>query len=326
MYVMIKELSVRLKSVVRGSVLSLVFIGGLVTASSAVHANTFVRVSTSYGDLTLELFDDVAPITVQNFLNYVNRGDYNGTFFGRSIPGFVLQGGSYYFDQGPKLIETDPPIVNEFSVSNTRGTIAMAKLAGDPDSAKSAFFINLVDNSATLDVDNGGYTVFGQVLGDGMNVVDAIAALPTFAPGSAFPNLPLRNYTDPSANTLILANNFVTINTEVVQRHSAAISVFESQSGLLMTTIDGGEGVGLLSLNLSLLTDRDGIVFKLNEDSVVSLQHVPDGSASFSLDDYRLRIPTLELNINGSVTLATDVVLLVSDADNLEFTLESFQQ
>jgi cyclophilin family peptidyl-prolyl cis-trans isomerase len=140
-----------------------------------------VRMQTDLGDVDIELFDTVAPETVANFLNYVNGSDYDGTFIHRSVPGFVLQMGGYIFDpdqgdffgDGTSRIPTDPPVINEFGMSNIRGTIAMAKSPGDPDSATSEFFINLADNSENLDNQNGGFTVFAQVT-DGMDVIDLI--------------------------------------------------------------------------------------------------------------------------------------------------------
>jgi hypothetical protein len=92
-------------------------------------------------------------------------------------------------------------IVNEPGISNTRGTIAMAKLAGDPNSAMSEWFINLADN-LNLDTDNGGFTVFGRIIGDGMTVVDAIAAVPVYNFGSPFDTVPLRNFTPPALPTV----------------------------------------------------------------------------------------------------------------------------
>lgn len=136
-----------------------------------------VRLSTTLGDVVFELVDD-APITTDNFLQYVTDGFYNGTIFHRVVPGFVVQGGGFL----PGNVQPTgirPPIQNEFSPdrSNVRATVAMAKLGGDPNSATSQFFVNLADNSSNLDNQNGGFTVFARVV-EGMDVVDAIAAVP----------------------------------------------------------------------------------------------------------------------------------------------------
>jgi peptidyl-prolyl cis-trans isomerase A (cyclophilin A) len=292
--------------------------------SAFAHGNTIVRVSTTFGDFSIELFDSIAPVTVQNFLNYVNRGAFNSTYFHRLDKGFVLQGGGYQFIpfEGPREVPADPPIVNEFNVSNTRGTLAMAKVGGDPDSATSQWFVNLADNSENLDNQNGGFTVFGRVLGDGMLVMDTINGLSVFNLGSLHPQVPLHNF---AAFESLAVKNFVTMNAEVVQRYSSALSVFEYHSGLLMVPVDGGEALGAYSLNLSLHDDQSGIVFRLNPDSLVPLAIRPIGMATFSADDNKLRIPVLELNNNGSVEVISNVVLRLSDADNWLFILESYE-
>ena len=135
------------------------------------------------GDFDVELYTSQAPITVSNFLTYVEDGDYSDSIVHRSIPNFVIQGGGFSVSN-PSIsnsivtpIPTDPPIQNEFGASNVRGTIAMAKLGGDPDSATNQWFVNLSDNSTILDSQNGGFTVFGEVTGTGMETVDAIAGL-----------------------------------------------------------------------------------------------------------------------------------------------------
>ena len=155
---------------------------------------TVVRLQTVLGVVDIALLDNEAPRTVANFLSYLNRGAYNSSFIHRSVPGFIIQGGGYLWDEpiGVKQITAGAPVANEFSVSrsNLRGTIAMAKLGGNPDSATSEWFINLADNSANLDNQNGGFTVFGRVTGNGMAVVDAIATLTTRSAGT-FTDLPL---------------------------------------------------------------------------------------------------------------------------------------
>lgn len=148
-----------------------------------------VLIETSAGDITVELDRARAPITVENFLAYLDRGAYDGTTIHRVVPGFVIQGGGWTPDlkERAKLDaaagRADVPIRNEWQngLKNLRGTIAMAR-EKDPDSATREFFINLADN-ARLDtpreVSGGaGYAVFGRVI-SGMDVVDRIAAMPT---------------------------------------------------------------------------------------------------------------------------------------------------
>ena len=165
------------------------------------------QVKTSFGDFSIELFENITPGTVSNFLSYVNSGRYDGVLFHRSVNSFVLQGGGYIFNQSGYTLDsvrTDEPIQNEFNVSNTRGTISMAKLGGNPNSATSQWFINLADNSLNLDVQNGGFTVFGKVIGDGMDVVDKIAALQTYTV-AGLSNFPLNDYTGGA----FISDNFI---------------------------------------------------------------------------------------------------------------------
>ena len=298
----------------------------LLVMGVSAHANTIVRVSTTFGDFSLELFDTAAPVTVQNFLNYVKRGAYNGSYFHRLDRNFVLQGGAYRYvtPGGIAVIPTDPSIANEFSQSNVRGTVAMAKVGGNPDSATSQWFVNLVDNSANLDAQNGGFTVFGRVLGDGMVVLDRINALEVYnLTGTQQNQLPLYNLGSSSSLT---AANLVNMNMEVVQRYSAALNVFESNSAVLLLTVDGGEAIGRYSLNLSLIEEQPSIKFRLNPGSMVLLAINPIGSAQFLGSDNELHIPSLELNINGAVSVISNVVLQLNDTDSWTFTLKSYDQ
>ncbi len=140
-----------------------------------------VRLTTNKGDITIELDADAAPITVENFLAYVDAGHYDGTIFHRVIPGFMIQGGGMDSDMGEKA--TRDPIQNEAAngKKNTRGTLAMAR-TNVVDSATSQFFINVSDNDfldhRSPDPQGFGYAVFGHV-SDGMDVVDAIVAVET---------------------------------------------------------------------------------------------------------------------------------------------------
>lgn len=144
-----------------------------------------VILETSHGKITLELFEKDTPLTVENFLSYVDSGHYANTIFHRVIPGFMIQGGGFSPDMVQK--PTSDPVKNEANNagSNTRGTIAMAR-TGVVDSATCQFFINTVDNDF-LNYQNSsprgfGYCVFGHVV-DGMDVVDKIEKIQTASKG-----------------------------------------------------------------------------------------------------------------------------------------------
>jgi len=159
----------------------LVMIASTSMPNNANPANPKVLMVTSKGNITIELFADKAPITVKNFLSYVDSGHYDGTIFHRVIKGFMIQGGGLT----PDLVEkpAQSPIKNEATngLSNKRGTIAMAR-TNVIDSATCQFFINHVDNPSLDHKDNTpggfGYAVFGKVI-KGMDVVDAIASVKT---------------------------------------------------------------------------------------------------------------------------------------------------
>lgn len=152
---------------------------------SVNNSNPRVELVTSMGTMVLELDATAAPITTENFKAYAEAGFFDGTIFHRVIPGFMAQGGGFTPDMKQKA--TNPPIKNEADngLKNLHGTVAMAR-TGVVDSATAQFFINLVDNSFldhTAKTPQGyGYAVFGRVV-SGMDVVDAIAAVPTTTKG-----------------------------------------------------------------------------------------------------------------------------------------------
>jgi cyclophilin family peptidyl-prolyl cis-trans isomerase len=160
--------------------------------ANAETKNPVVVMETSKGEIKIELFADKAPITVKNFLAYVDEKHYDGTTFHRVMPDFMIQGGGFTpgladakTQKDVKALEkkTHDPIKNEASngLHNERGTIAMAR-TGDPNSATGQFFINVEDNTNKLDPsperDPNGYCVFGKVI-DGMDVVDKIKGVDT---------------------------------------------------------------------------------------------------------------------------------------------------
>lgn len=163
-------------------------------AEASAHDNPRVRITTSLGVIELELYATQAPLTVRNFLNYVETGFYNGTIFHRVIPGFMIQGGG--FTPGLKPKRTGVPVKNEADngLKNLAGTVAMARTA-DPHSATAQFFINTVDNPFLDHRDKTaagwGYAVFGRVT-KGMEVAKKIESVPTHTVGP-FENVPVED-------------------------------------------------------------------------------------------------------------------------------------
>ena len=156
-----------------------------------VKKNPVVEMETSLGKVKIELFAKEAPISVKNFLDYANSGYFKDTIFHRVIPGFMAQGGGLTSGLSPKP-GNFPAIKNEADngLKNDRGTLSMAR-SGDPNSATSQFFINVVDNAMLNrpNPDGFGYAVFGKVL-EGMDVVDKIVSTPQEKKNSVFQNVP----------------------------------------------------------------------------------------------------------------------------------------
>jgi len=180
---------------------------GMLTAPAQA-AKPQVELDTTAGAITLELYPDAAPRTVDNFLRYVKDGHYSGTQFHRVIKGFMIQGGGYDANFWQKPTRAPIPIESEQSakagLSNAPGTVAMAR-TGDPNSATSQFFINVGDNRRldfhSSDAQGYGYTVFGKVV-RGMDVVNKIANAPTAAGGSFPTDVPVERVIIKSAHVL----------------------------------------------------------------------------------------------------------------------------
>jgi len=188
-------------------------IGSLLAFSCFTSQATIVEMQTSHGVIELNLFDQQAPNTVANFLSYIEDDAYNQTVIHRSVSDFVIQGGGFTFTDELVPITTKPTVVNEPVLSNVKGTIAMAKLANDENSATSQWFFNMVDNSEALDTQNGGFTVFGQITAQSQATLDNIAGLVHCG------DTPLVDITSEqcsSSDVALSSANFVTINSVVV--------------------------------------------------------------------------------------------------------------
>ena len=240
-----------------------------------------VRLTTVFGPIDVALYERQKPITSNNFLRYVDEGRYfvqdpttqqqASSFIHRSVSGFVIQGGGFIATANPNTpdriqpteVAEFAPIQNEPGISNTRGTIAMAKTS-DPNSATSQWFINLANNTNLDNPSNsGGFTAFGRVVGNGMDVVDRIANLPVYPFAAPFGELPLRDYngSDPvrvaNAVTIPAISRFGTVPTPLT------FSASTSDGGIAEVKVSGpnllvsGKAPGTAQVTVTG-TDADG--------------------------------------------------------------------
>jgi len=199
----------------------------------SVHTSnaTIVQFETNFGNIEVNLYDQNTPETVANFLQYVDDSTGNSAYANviihRSIDNFIIQGGGFAYNGGSSLNDQDlpldnvaanPAVVNEPIYSNIRGSIAMAKVGGNVNSATNQWFFNLANNAANLDIQNGGFTVFGEVTEGGLTILDQIAAVTKYDKGGAFTSLPLNNYdgtSEPDNSNLIVITSVQIIDATV---------------------------------------------------------------------------------------------------------------
>ena len=280
-------------------------------------ANSIACFNTNMGQFCVELFETQTPLTTANFLNYINSDAYTNGIFHRSVRDFVIQGGGFKIVEGTdgkKLspVNTFTPIANEFKLSNTRGTVAMAKLSGNPNSATSQWFVNLADNSLNLDNQNGGFTVFGRVIFDGMKVIDVIGKLPIANLGGSLTATP----TIGTSGSSISTDNLVQITqVEVID----TTGVFSESALTFAVDIGTGEA---LAVKLLLIEDKPAYVFKLDPASVASLPSNPVNIATFSSGNGQLHIPSVMINAS---TVVKNVKMQLTDANSFKFTLLSYE-
>ena len=205
------------------------------------------RFISNMGTFDVHMFDAIAPQTVANFRFYADAGHYVDSIFHRSVPDFIIQSGGFaYTDAGGMVSVFKRPdfiVENEPSL-NVRGTLAMAKLAGDPNSASNGWFINLADN-ADLNTQNGGFSPYGEVVGTGMDVADAIAGLPIWAFNEPFGDLPLIGY---SSGQPVVQDHFVQFSS-ISQIAPLAFEVVTNTAPSLVTP--GIDAAGVLTLTCS---------------------------------------------------------------------------
>jgi uncharacterized protein (TIGR03437 family) len=236
----------------------------LLAASAAVFGQTgpTYRFHTTVGDIDVVLTPSAAPLTVANFINYVNAGAYVNSIFHRSVPGFVIQAGGYQLQNGNVITTpTNAPVMNEFNVSNALGTIAMAKLGSDPNSATSQWFFNLANNGTNgnaLDTTNGGYTVFGNVTSATQKVMNAIAGVGTYDCSGDGGVCPLSSTNSAFTNLPVLNGNYILV-TSIVPVPTLTSPGFVSAASFAASNLNGvspGEMIAIFGTGIGPTTGQ----------------------------------------------------------------------
>ena len=275
--------------------------------SSGWSQSQLVRFDSNLGKFDIELFDNT-PLTSANFLAYVDAGDYDNLYVHRLVTGFVVQSGGFTLDGNILGIANQLPTVqNEPFNSNLRGTISLAKMAGDPNSGSNNFFFNLSDENAgppsNLDTTNGGFTAFGRVIGDGMDVVDQTAALTAFDVSTELNDIYQVNFgatfiTVPLLEPVLSPENFVVYSR--VDRVDSMLGDLDGSGAIT------GPDVDLLYAAFGAAPADD---FELDFDS--------DGQVGISDRDRLIeRIAGTrlgDLNFDGSVNVLGDALALVTN-------------
>lgn len=294
--------------------------------STPLLAKPYACLQTNVGEFCMELFPDKAPVTVANFLSYIADGTFTDSMVHRSVPGFVVQGGGYrVYSNLLATLAVHAPIVNEYNQSNLRGTVAMARIGGQPNSATSQWFVNLADNTSLNTVD-GGFTVFGKIV-KGMDVVDSIAALNRLdlstTYGGAFSTVP----------STVPAGGSLTDNTQLIRVVRAYRS--DTLPGLLpyqcsltspgdtLTEFCGSSmsfpvavGGTLFEVTLNYVPGKAGFVFALDPTLLKVL--TDSGQARATFDGAGVNIPSVRV----ATSAFANVHLKLTNPATFEFTLD----
>lgn len=236
---------------------------GLANSANA----TIVEIKTSLSDESIEvnLFDTTTPETVKNFLNYIDNGHYNNSVVHRVSPNFVVQAGGYQFTGAWPLTALAPnaAVVNEPIYSNVKGTIAMAKKGNDVNSATNQWFFNLKDNNDTsesnnLDRQNGGFTVFGQVI-KGFDIIEKIALIQNLCTNGALQGIPMIIESNKTCTDMDVpgTENFVVIERVAVKDPS---NVTDSDLNPLLSKYPDSDGDGVKDIDDAFPSDPNKTV------------------------------------------------------------------
>ncbi|MEO1130436.1 MAG: peptidylprolyl isomerase [Planctomycetota bacterium] len=330
--------------------------GGQLEFFTTSGPDTIVRFTTVAGDIDVLMFPDETPLTVENFFSYMNEGSYDNTFIHRSAvlgdgTPFVVQGGGFAADGRFTPIEQRDPVLNEPGITNSRGTIAMAKLGGNPNSATTQWFFNLSDNADILDDQNGGFTVFGRIV-DGLDVMDALADFEVINAsdiGGALNELPVLDaqaVEDRDGN--VVAADLIRIERIAQQLDITGEPFRQITTDGLVTLTDGGSAIvniySLTGVQLGTPSDFVRVTFGAggntiqriaitgdlegpigiqitgadNVGSIVDLRRDVNSDINFIVSDARIA----NLNLKGDVTgfnlngvLLANNVLLAEDID-----------
>ena len=290
-------------------------------ASDALGSVVALQTNNPLGEQTIyfELFDKkgsaelLTKATAKNFLEYIKKDVYEGMIFHRSVPGFVVQGGGFsapdvsLADGGmPSELENFGPIENQPGNSNLRGTVAMAKIGGQPDSATNQFFVNLGDNAA-LDTQNSGFTVFGKVLGQGMDIVDTLASAQIYDFSGVFSQLPLWDLrtTDEGGVDLLPSDYLRVDSTEKLKPKKQPFTLTAESSDEDLVTVKVTKknkiklkavagAVGQAEISVAALSSVDG---SMNEDSFDVI--IGEAASQRVQQDALARRKTIDVLVDG---------------------------
>jgi peptidyl-prolyl cis-trans isomerase A (cyclophilin A) len=290
-----------------------------------------VCMETNMGNFCMDLMHDVASRTVANFLHYVADGDYDNTFIHRLEPDFVFQGGALHSSPLFSPVLTDPTITNEYSTPNTRGTVAMAKQDGNPDSANSQWFVNLADNSEKLGGNvNGGYSVFARVHEADMAVIESIGKLERLNLSEMqglFPTVPMIRTTNPDGMNL---NDFVLVKRAYIPGHEVnpclrvepvTTTKFVNRSFTLPVRL-GGE-LYEFQFNRAFEGTPDDYIFAPFLWKIRTLKDVGQDAAEYSPETRELLIPSVYQPASDPANdrVLYNVRLVLTDPATLKFEL-----